>query len=115
MSVHWIALALLCVLAACTASFLLGRRRLSPRMRERLAAREDANGHGLLWLAADIERHARQLDHAGLPLEKTRAWSELCRRIAAEHLACINALLVEPEAGRELIGFGRERERPPDD
>ena len=109
----WIALALP-VLAACVASFLLGRRRLSPRMRERLAAREDANGRSLLQLAAEIESHALQLERSGLPARTTQAWAGLCRRIAAEHLACINALLTEPEAGRELIGFGRER-RPPRD
>jgi len=113
MSASWVAFALL-LLIACVVSFLLGRRRLSPRMRERLAAREDANGCSLLQLAAEIESHALQLERSGLPVRTTQAWAQLCRRIAAEHLACINALLTEPEAGRELIGFGRERRTPPD-
>lgn len=115
MNAYWIGLALLGVLAVCGASFLLGKRGLSPRMRERLAAREDANGRSLLRLADEIESHAPQFERAGLPAHKTRAWAGLCRRIATEHLACINALLAEPEVGRELIGFGRERESGRDD
>lgn len=111
MIAYWASFAVAVVVVG-AASFLYGRRRPSTRMRERLAAREEANGLGLLRLAAEIEAHAARLETAGIPARRRRAWVSLCRRATVQHLACINALLAEPGAGRELLGFGREREPP---
>ncbi|MCD9031386.1 hypothetical protein LDO32_06550 [Luteimonas sp. Y-2-2-4F] len=68
------------------------------RARARLGFRADLNGQRLLQLADELERHAATLDRLGMPMREPRAWARVCRRAAVDHLACINALLLEPES-----------------
>lgn len=82
------------------------RPRLWSSRRERLATREDANGRALLRLARDIDTHALALQRQGQPWEQQRQWSALCRRVAIEHLACINALLLDADTGASLVRDG---------
>lgn len=80
----------------------LARTRWKGRRHARLARREDANGRRLLQVAAEIERHARKLEAMGLPGDEPRLWARICQRVAVEHLACINTLLLEPESADSL-------------
>lgn len=92
-------LAALSVLAA--GAVFAWRARSASRMR--LAAQADVNGRALLGLAAALERHADWLDASGTGVSgaEQRRWARLCRRIAGEHLHCINQLLLlAPDAPR---------------
>ena len=73
----------------------MGRvRELARRRALRLAEREDGNGRALLQLADDLEAHAAELERHGLPCRTPRTWARLCRRVASDHLASINYLMV---------------------
>lgn len=76
--------------------------------RERLARRADRNGRALLELADEIDlalwSHRFDGGDAALP---RRHWSRLCRRLAMEHLECINCLMFDGARGRG--GTARER------
>lgn len=74
------------------------RTKRRSRTRERLGFRADLNGQRLLQLADELDRHAAMLDRLGMPMQEPRAWARVCRRAAVDHLACINALLLEPES-----------------
>lgn len=104
-----IALAIGC-LSALSTLFVVARvrRALQARIRMRLAAREDQNGHALLLLADEIEAHAADLAGMRQPSSRQRAWARLCREVASDHLACINALLLESTQGE---GSRERRER----
>lgn len=79
------------------------RRRLSPRRRVRLAIRQDANGRRLLQMARELDQHARELRQMGMPAQQAQRWASQCRTLAAAHLACISALLLDPRVTREII------------
>ncbi|WP_223620144.1 hypothetical protein [Lysobacter sp. ESA13C] len=81
------------------------RRRLSPH--ERLAWRADRNGRALLQLADEIEGFLIRQHEAGISIRQQRHWPQLCRQVAAEHLECINCLLLE--------GVWHEEGKPPGD
>ncbi|MGH8031783.1 MAG: hypothetical protein ACREO8_05295 [Luteimonas sp.] len=87
---------------------------LRARRRVRRAETAHANGHALLQMADEIETHARALALTGQPTSTQRGWARLCRRVAVEHLACINALLLEPGAGAGFIGEQHDHQKPPD-
>jgi hypothetical protein len=93
------------VLAACggfAGGLLLGIRiagganiaRLLNWRTQRLARREDANGRALLLVAQEMEMHAAELHRLGLPSHAPHRWAQACRRAAADHLACINHLML---------------------
>ena len=93
------------VLAACggfAGGLLLGIRiggganiaRLLNWRTQRLARREDANGRALLRMAQEMELHAAELHRLGLPSHGPHRWAQACRRAAADHLACINHLML---------------------
>lgn len=69
--------------------------------RLRLAVRADSNGQALLALASELDLHADWLDslQAGLRGDEQRRWARLCRRVAGDHLRCINQLVIEPPQG----------------
>ncbi|WP_157515243.1 hypothetical protein [Luteimonas abyssi] len=89
-------------LAAC-AGWSVGRwaayrkvgRAIAAGRRARLAEQQSANGEVLLEMASRMERHARALERIGLPAQEPSAWARACRAIAVQHLACVNALLIE--------------------
>ncbi|KRA20851.1 hypothetical protein [Lysobacter sp. Root604] len=85
------ALALLIAAAACALAVSMRRQPSLPE----LAERESDNGDTLLWLAREIERHVAQSEQAGRNAGEQRRWARLCRRIAGEHLECVNALMLE--------------------
>ncbi|WP_242112000.1 hypothetical protein [Luteimonas aquatica] len=93
----WAIAAVCGLIAAVAIGFVVAcaRRALRDRDRLGLAMREDANGYTLLLLANEIDAHAVELGARGQSPVRARAWARLCRRIAAEHLACINALILE--------------------
>ena len=93
------------VLAACggfAGGLLLGIRiaggahmaRLLNWRTQRLARREDTNGRALLLVAQEMEMHAAELHRLGLPSHAPHRWAQACRRAAADHLACINHLML---------------------
>ncbi|QQP99273.1 hypothetical protein [Lysobacter enzymogenes] len=89
----WSALAAGAVFAAAAlAGWRWGARRAS---RARLAARADRNGRELLRLADEIEAYLAQRQCEGAPVLAQRHWPRLCRRLALEHLDCINRLMLE--------------------
>ncbi|MFD0324293.1 MULTISPECIES: hypothetical protein [Lysobacter] len=63
--------------------------------RERLAQRADRNGRALLELADEIEEHLLMQQLSGASIQAQRHWPRLCRRLAMEHLECINRLMLE--------------------
>lgn len=79
------------------------RRKLSPRRRVRLAVRQDINGRRLLQMANELDQHARELRLKGMPAQQAQRWAGQCRTLAAAHLACITALLLDPRVTREII------------
>lgn len=85
------ALALLIAVAACALALWLWRQHARPD----LAARESRNGDALLLLAREIDLHVAQLERAGRSANEQRRWARLCRRIAGEHLDCVNLLMLE--------------------
>ncbi|UHQ21567.1 hypothetical protein LVB77_12830 [Lysobacter sp. 5GHs7-4] len=95
------ALALLVAVAACALALWLWRQHARPD----LAARESRNGDALLLLAREIDLHVAQLERAGRSANEQRRWARLCRRIAGEHLDCVNLLMLE--------GLRREARRSP--
>lgn len=95
------ALALLIAAAACVLAVSMRGQRPRPD----LAERESRNGDSLLWLAREIEVHVAQLERTGRSAGEQRRWARLCRRIAGEHLECVNALMLE--------GLRREARPPP--
>lgn len=100
-----LAAALVLLVAAAAFALAVWTRRW--RDRPGLAERESRNGDALLHLAREIEAHAAQLERAGRSAGEQRRWARLCRRIAGEHLECVNALLLE--------SLRREAARPPPD
>lgn len=94
----------LALAAAGVASWWWRRRRLPPY--ERLARRADRNGRALLQLADEIEGFLIRQHEAGVSIRQQRHWPQLCRQVAAEHLECINCLLLE--------GVWHEEGKPPD-
>lgn len=99
------AAALVLLIAAAAFALAVWTRRW--RDRPGLAERESRNGDALLHLAREIEAHVVQLERAGRFAGEQRRWARLCRRIAGEHLECVNALLLE--------SLRREAARPPPD
>lgn len=95
------ALALLVAAAACALAAWSWRQRAQPD----LAARESRNGDALLLLAREIDVHVARLERAGGCANEQRRWARLCRRIAGEHLECVNLLMLE--------GLRREAGSPP--
>ena len=95
------------VLLVAAAAFVLAVWTRRWRDRPGLAERESRNGDALLYLAREIEAHVVQLERAGRFAGEQRRWARLCRRIAGEHLECVNALLLE--------SLRREAARPPPD
>lgn len=85
------ALALLVAAAACVLALSMRRSRTLSD----LAERESHNGDTLLRLAREIEQQVAQLERAGRNASEQRRWARLCRRIAGEHLECVNALMLE--------------------
>lgn len=69
------------------------RGRILPH--EQMALRENHNGDALMAMAQEIEDYAVWLERIGIPAGQQRRWSRICRRIAAEHLECINLLMLE--------------------
>lgn len=94
----------LALAAAGLASWWSRRRRLPPY--ERLARRADRNGRALLQLADEIEGYLVRQHEAGVSIRQQRHWPQLCRQVAAEHLECINCLLLE--------GVWHEEGKPPE-
>ena len=80
---------------------------LVPLDRTHLAGLQAAARDGELWrlwytlvpapeaMAQEIEDYAVWLERIGIPAGQQRRWSRICRRIAAEHLECINLLMLE--------------------
>ena len=101
------ALAAALVLLVAAAAFALAVWTRRWRDRPGLAERESRNGDALLYLAREIEAHVAQLERAGRSAGEQRRWARLCRRIAGEHLECVNALLLE--------SLRHEAARPPPD
>ncbi|MEI2455127.1 hypothetical protein [Lysobacter firmicutimachus] len=66
----------------------------APAGRIGLARRADRNGQALLDLADEIDRFlaCQQLD--GRPVALQRHWPRVCRQVAADHLECINRLML---------------------
>lgn len=79
------------------------RRALSPRRRVRLAVRQDLNGRRLLQMARELDKHAHELRLVGMPWKESQRWASQCRSLAAAHLACINALLLDPRATSAIV------------
>lgn len=81
--------------------FAWGLYGLRPRPgREAMARRADRNGMALLALADEMDCHLYELARRGYPVRQQRHWPRLCRRLAMDHLECINRLMLE-ECGRE--------------
>ncbi|MGO1072880.1 hypothetical protein [Lysobacter sp. CA199] len=68
-------------------------RRISHR--DRLARRADRNGRALLELADEIEQYLLAQQLSGASIRPQRHWPRLCRRMAVEHLDCINRLMLD--------------------
>ncbi|SFK95822.1 hypothetical protein SAMN04487938_2635 [Lysobacter sp. cf310] len=102
------ALALLVAAAACVLAVSMRR----PPSLPELAERESRNGDSLLWLAREIELQVAQLERAGRNAGEQRRWARLCRRIAGEHLECVNALMLE-ELRREAPSPSRREPAGP--
>ena len=96
------ALALAVALGAAALAVWMRRQRSQPD----LAERESRNGEALLSLAREIDLHVAQLERAGRSAGEQRRWARLCRRVACEHLECVNLLLLE--------GLRREARSPPE-
>lgn len=99
----WVGLAVCVLLAAGLAGWWRWRRR--PPSYECLARRADRNGRALLQLADEIEGFLVRQHQAGVSIRQQRHWPQLCRQVAAEHLECINCLLLE--------GVWHEEDAPP--
>ncbi|SDY93970.1 hypothetical protein SAMN04487939_109113 [Lysobacter sp. yr284] len=78
--------------ASALAGWRWGARRAS---RARLAARADRNGRELLRIADEIEAYLAQRQGEGASVLAQRHWPRQCRRLALEHLDCINRLMLE--------------------
>lgn len=102
------ALALLVAAAACVLALSMRR----PRTLSDLAERESRNGDSLLWLAREIEQQVAQLERAGRNASEQRRWARLCRRVAGEHLDCVNALMLEGLRREAAAPSGREAREP---
>ncbi|ALN85727.1 hypothetical protein LC55x_2462 [Lysobacter capsici] len=63
--------------------------------REAMARRADRNGLALLALADEMECHLYELALRGYPVRQQRHWPRLCRRLAMDHLECINWLMLD--------------------
>lgn len=97
----WFVLAIVVLLLAWVLSSR--RRALSPRRRIRLAVRQDLNGRRLLQMARELDRHAHELRLVGMPWSESQRWASQCRSLAAAHLACINALLLDLHATNAVV------------
>lgn len=92
----WLSLGLLlAVVAALVAVYGRLARRASDR--ERLARRADRNGRALLELADEIDLAVLLQSFGGDAALPRRHWSRLCRRLAMEHLECINRLMFDSQ------------------
>lgn len=92
----WLGLAIGAVFAAAAlGGWWWGVQRAS---RARLAARADRNGRELLRLADEIEVYLWQRQCGDASVLPQRHWPRLCRRLALEHLECINRLMLDGQA-----------------
>lgn len=74
---------------------------LRPRpSHEAMARRADRNGMALLALADEMDCYLYELDRRGYPVRQQQHWPRLCRRLAMDHLECINRLMLD-ELARE--------------
>lgn len=87
-----IGLALLAIAVSMAAGCYLAVRTASC---ERLARRADRNGRALLELADEIEHYLLMQRMSGASTQLQGHWPWLCRRLAMEHLECINRLMLE--------------------
>lgn len=77
---------------AVLAGWCWGLRRAS---RARLAERADRNGRALLELAEEIELYLGERQASGASVLSQRHWPRVCRRVALDHLECINRLMFD--------------------
>ncbi|MBX9403005.1 hypothetical protein K4L06_16985 [Lysobacter sp. BMK333-48F3] len=73
-----------------------------------LARRADRNGRALLELADEIERFLACQQWEGRPVSLQRHWPRLCRQVAAEHLECINRLMLDGAWDEENAARGKD-------
>lgn len=65
------------------------------RSRDAMARRADRNGMALLALADEMDCYLYELARRGYPTRQQQHWPRLCRRLAMDHLECINRLMLE--------------------
>ncbi|MEH6417170.1 hypothetical protein [Pseudomonas sp. CGJS7] len=92
--VPWVLVAGAVVLIAALVAAGWGLGRLASR-HDRLAQRADRNGRALLELADEIERYLAMQQLSGASIQPQRHWPRLCRRLAVDHLDCINRLMLD--------------------
>lgn len=63
--------------------------------RDAMARRADRNGMALLALADELECYLFEQSLRGHPTEQHQHWPRLCRRVAMDHLECINRLMLD--------------------
>lgn len=63
--------------------------------REAMARRADRNGLALLALADEMDCYLYELARRGYPVRQQQHWPRLCRRLAMDHLECINRLMLD--------------------
>jgi len=85
-----------------------GRWRAPPMGRVGLARRADRNGRALLELADEIERFLACQQLEGRPVSLQRHWPRVCRQVAAEHLECINRLMLDGVWDDETAAPGKD-------
>lgn len=65
---------------------------------ELLAQRADRNGQALLALADELECYLWEQRQCGRPTGRQQHWPRVCRRVAMDHLECINRLMLDERA-----------------
>lgn len=68
--------------------------------RDAMARRADRNGMALLALADEMECYLYEQARRGHPTGQQQHWPRLCRRLAMDHLECINRLMLDEPARR---------------
>lgn len=80
-------------LAVLIAWLLYGLR--PSQSRDAMARRADRNGMALLALADEMDCYLYEQARRGHPTRQQRHWPRLCRRLAMDHLECINQLMLD--------------------